>query len=70
MPFLRVGAFPSLRIIPGPSLPKVSDGAHTSSGGGAGAKLDGTWLPEDQEEVRSRGSEVSSSVRKRTDLAG
>lgn len=33
-PFLRIGALPSLIMIPGPSLPRVSDGAHTSSGGG------------------------------------
>lgn len=41
-PFLRIGAFPSLRMIPGPSLPRVSDGAQTSNGGGPGRQLDGT----------------------------
>lgn len=41
-PFLRIGAFPSLRIIPGPSLPKVSEGAHTSNGRDLGWELEGT----------------------------
>lgn len=67
MPFLRIGAFPSLRMIPGPSLPSVSDGAHTSSGG---PQLEGTWFPDDQEEVRRLGGGESSSVKNRTDFAG
>lgn len=33
-PFQGMETFPSLRMIPGPSLPMVRDGAHTSSGGG------------------------------------
>lgn len=70
MPFLRIGTFPSLRMIPGPSLPRVSDGAHTSNGGGPGRQLDGTGFPDDQEEVRGLGGGESSAVRNRTDFAG
>lgn len=69
-PFLRIGPFPSLRIIPGPSLPRVSDGAHTSKRGGPGWQLGGTWVPDDQEEVRGLRGGESSSVRNRTDFAG
>lgn len=69
-PFLRTGAFPSLRMIPGPSLPKVREGAHTSNGRGPGRLLEDTWLPDDQEEVRSLGGGESSSVRNRTVFTG
>lgn len=69
LPFLRIGAFPSLRMIPGPSLPSVSDGAHTSNAGGPGRELEGTWFPDDQEEVRGLGGGESSSVKNRTDFA-
>lgn len=41
-PLRRIGPFPSLRIIPGPSLPSVSDGAHTSKGRGPGRLLERT----------------------------
>lgn len=41
-PFLRIGAFPSLRMIPGPSRPKVRDGAQTSNRGRPGRQLEGT----------------------------
>lgn len=69
-PFQGMDTFPSLRTIPGPSLPIVRDGAQTSSGGGPRWLLGCTWLPEDQEVVRGRvGGEVSS-VRNRTDFAG
>lgn len=40
-PFLRIETFPSFRMIPGPSLPRVSDGAHASNGGGPWRQLDG-----------------------------
>lgn len=62
-------------MIPGPSLPRVSDGAHTSIGDGPGRELEETWLPntpEEEEEAEAwglRGGE-SSSVRNRTDFAG
>lgn len=67
-PFLRIETFPSFRMIPGPSLPRVSDGAHPSNRGGPWRQLDGTWFPDDPEEVRGGGG--SSSVRNRTDFAG
>lgn len=70
MPFRRTGAFPSFSMMPGPSLPRVSDGAQTSNNGGPEWLLLGTWLPEDQEEVLGRGKGESSSVRNRTDFAG
>ena len=41
-PFLRTDTFPSLRTMPGPSLPRVREGAHTSNGGGPWWQLDGT----------------------------
>lgn len=69
-PFLRTGALPSLRMIPGPSLPRVSDGAHTSRGRGPGWPVQAAWLPEDQEEVRRPGGGESSSVRNLTDFVG
>lgn len=68
-PFRRIGPFPSLRIIPGPSLPSVSDGAHTSKGRGPGRLLERTWFPDDQEAVRCLGGGESSFVTNRTDFA-
>lgn len=69
-PFQGMETFPSLRMMPGPSLPIVRDGAHTSSGGGPWWLLEWTWLPDDQEEVRSLVGGDSSSVTNRTDFAG
>lgn len=57
-------------MIPGPSLPRVSDGAHTSSGLGPGRLLEGTWFPDDQEEIRGVVGGESSFVTNRTDFAG
>jgi len=71
-PFRSTGTFPSLRMIPGPSLPRVRDGAHTSSGGGPRRVLpvEASGVPEDQEAVLGRMGGESSSARNRTDFVG